>query len=88
MTDEVKRLSSIKLEAKLKSTTLLLGTTGELRVGVTLANNTVELHSLRISEGHEGKFACIPIFFSENSSVSKCKAKLLFQLSNLYKSNF
>ncbi|PZC82992.1 hypothetical protein B5X24_HaOG208859 [Helicoverpa armigera] len=55
LTDEVKRLSSIKLDAKLKSTTLLLGTTGELRVGVTLANNTVELHSLRIGDGSEGK---------------------------------
>ncbi|KAH9642122.1 hypothetical protein HF086_007432 [Spodoptera exigua] len=53
LSDEVRRLSSIKLDAKLKSTTLLLGTTGELRVGVTLANNTVELHSLRITEGHQ-----------------------------------
>lgn len=53
LSDEVRRLSSIKLDAKLKSTTLLLGTTGELRVGVTLANNTVELHSLKITEGNQ-----------------------------------
>ena len=66
LTDEVKRLSSIKLEAKLKSTTLLLGTTGELRVGVTLANNTVELHSLRIAEGHEGNsWLCVVLNFAE-----------------------
>lgn len=59
MSDEVRRLSSIKLDAKLKSTTLLLGTTGELRVGVTLANNTVELHSLKITEGNQGElFVC------------------------------
>ncbi|XP_053607105.1 WD repeat-containing protein 3 [Plodia interpunctella] len=51
LTDEVRRLTSVKLEAKIKSTSLLLGTTGELRVGVTLANNTVELHSLRLEEG-------------------------------------
>lgn len=58
LTDEVKRLTSIKLDAKLKSTSLLLGTTGELRVGVTLANNTVELHSLRIGDG-EGEACCV-----------------------------
>ncbi|XP_059045392.1 WD repeat-containing protein 3 [Achroia grisella] len=55
LTDEVRRLPSVKLGAKLKSTTLLLGTTGELRVGVTLANNTVELHSLKMEEGNEVK---------------------------------
>lgn len=55
LSDEVKRLASIKLGAKLKSTTLLLGTTGELRIGVTLVNNTVELHSVKISETNEVK---------------------------------
>ncbi|KAG6445882.1 WD repeat-containing protein 3 [Manduca sexta] len=55
LTDEVRRLSSVKLGAKLKSTTLLLGTSGEVRVGVTLANNTVELHSLNIADGSEVK---------------------------------
>ncbi|KAM3964454.1 WD repeat-containing protein 3 [Aphomia sociella] len=55
LTDEVRRLSSVKLDAKLKSTTLLLGITGELRVGVTMANNTVELHSLKIGESNEVK---------------------------------
>ncbi|XP_072932107.1 WD repeat-containing protein 3 [Epargyreus clarus] len=53
LSDEVRRLSSVKLTTKIKSTTLLLGTTGELRVGVTLANNTVELHSLKIADGSE-----------------------------------
>lgn len=52
LTDEVKRLSSIKLDTKLKATSLLLGTTGELRVAITLANNTVELHSLKIGDGN------------------------------------
>ncbi|XP_026753064.3 WD repeat-containing protein 3 [Galleria mellonella] len=55
LTDEVRRLASVKLGTKLKSTTLLLGTTGELRVGVTLANNTVELHSLKMEDGNEVK---------------------------------
>ncbi|XP_026317592.1 WD repeat-containing protein 3 [Hyposmocoma kahamanoa] len=55
LTDEVRRLTSIKLDAKLKSTACLLGTTGELRVGVTLANNTVELHSMKMGGGNEVK---------------------------------
>ncbi|KAJ0177105.1 hypothetical protein K1T71_007114 [Dendrolimus kikuchii] len=55
LSDEVRRLNSIKLEAKLKSITLLLGTTGEMRVGVTLANNVVELHSVKLNETNEVK---------------------------------
>ncbi|KAL4709936.1 hypothetical protein ACJJTC_003899 [Scirpophaga incertulas] len=55
LSDEVKRLTSVKLMAKIKSTSLLLGITGELRLGVSLANNTVELHSLRIEESSEVK---------------------------------
>lgn len=55
LSDEVRRLTSVKLSAKLKSATLLLGTTGELRVGVTLSNNTVELHSLKLGEDGEGR---------------------------------
>ncbi|CAG9786267.1 unnamed protein product [Diatraea saccharalis] len=53
LTDEVRRLTSVKLGAKIKSATLLLGTTGELRVGISLANNTVELHSLMLDEANE-----------------------------------
>ncbi|CAG9584478.1 unnamed protein product [Danaus chrysippus] len=53
LSDEVRRLSSIKLSAKLKSAALLLGTSGELRVGVTLATNSVELHSLTLEDGNE-----------------------------------
>lgn len=55
LTDEVRRLSCVKLGAKIKCAAVLLGTTGEIRVGVTLANNTVELHSLKMDEGNEGK---------------------------------
>lgn len=55
LSDEVKRLNSVKLQAKLKSATVLLGTTGEMRVGVTLANNTVELHSVKLNETNEGR---------------------------------
>ncbi|CAG5031848.1 unnamed protein product [Parnassius apollo] len=57
LSDEVRRLTSVKLSAKIKSATLLLGTTGELRVGVTLSNNTVELHSLKL--GEEGEVKCL-----------------------------
>ncbi|XP_048482830.1 WD repeat-containing protein 3 [Plutella xylostella] len=48
LSDEVRRLASVKLESKIKSACLLLGMTGELRAGVTLASNTVEMHSLAI----------------------------------------
>lgn len=51
LSDEVRRLPSVRLQAKVKSAALLLGTSGELRVAATLANNTVELHSLKIDEG-------------------------------------
>ncbi|XP_013142980.1 PREDICTED: WD repeat-containing protein 3 [Papilio polytes] len=55
LSDEVKRLTSVKLSAKMKSASLLLGTTGELRVAVTLANNTVEMHSMKLGEENEVK---------------------------------
>ncbi|XP_045497720.1 WD repeat-containing protein 3 [Colias croceus] len=55
LSDEVKRLPSMKLSGKLKSTTLLLGMSGELRVGATLASNCVELHSLDINGSNEVK---------------------------------
>ncbi|KPJ02709.1 WD repeat-containing protein 3 [Papilio xuthus] len=55
LSDEVRRLTSVKLSAKIKSASLLLGMTGELRVGVTLANNTVEMHSLKLGEENDVK---------------------------------
>lgn len=54
LSDEVRRLSSIKMDAKIKSSSLLCGTTGELRAAVTLANNTIDLYSLNIHDGGEG----------------------------------
>lgn len=56
LSDEVKRLTSVKLSAKMKSASLLLGTTGELRVAVTLANNTIEMHSMKLGEENEGEY--------------------------------
>lgn len=47
--DEVRRLSSIKLSNKPKSFDLVLGNGGELRVVITLANNTVELYTMQTS---------------------------------------
>ncbi|CAK1547083.1 unnamed protein product [Leptosia nina] len=55
LTDEVRRLTSLKLTTKVKSTALLLGLSGELRVGVTLASNSVELHSMNINDASEVK---------------------------------
>ncbi|XP_063380807.1 WD repeat-containing protein 3 [Cydia fagiglandana] len=85
LTDEVRRLTSIKLGAKLKSNTLLLGVTGELRVGVTLADNSVELHSLKPEEdevkclkqirmpGHQKEPRCVAIS-SDNLAVLSASA--------------
>ncbi|GBP40536.1 WD repeat-containing protein 3 [Eumeta japonica] len=55
LSDEVKRMPSVKLGAKLKSVSLLLGATGELRIAITLSNNTVEMHSLMIADNSEVK---------------------------------
>ncbi|KOB78057.1 WD repeat-containing protein 3, partial [Operophtera brumata] len=44
LSDEVKRLTSIKLDAKIKSSALLLGTTGELRVVQCLKQLTLYGH--------------------------------------------
>lgn len=70
LTDEVRRLTSIKLEAKLKSTALLLGTTGEMRIGASLANNTVELHSLKMGEGNGGTRLKYIFFIMRNTYSS------------------
>lgn len=51
--DEVRRLTSIKLTGKPKSLHMVLGNGGELRVAVTLANNTIELFTLQTS-GKDG----------------------------------
>ncbi|KAI8435791.1 hypothetical protein MSG28_004019 [Choristoneura fumiferana] len=86
LSDEVRRVTSIKLESKIKSNTLLLGVSGELRVGVTLNNNTVELHSLRLNEentvkclkqitqpGHQKEPRCVAIS-SDNLAVLSASA--------------
>lgn len=44
--DEVKRLCVIKLKAKPKSFHLVLGNGGELRVVVSLANNSLDLYTI------------------------------------------
>lgn len=47
--DEVKRLCTIKLKSKPKSFHLVLGNGGELRVVVSLANNTLDLYTIATS---------------------------------------
>ncbi|KAK6631604.1 hypothetical protein RUM44_006133 [Polyplax serrata] len=55
--DIVKRLPPIKLKGKIKSSSLVLGKTGELRVLVTLSNNSVEVHTLNVNiKQEEPKF--------------------------------
>lgn len=49
LTDEVKRLPPVKLPSKPKSLHIVLGSGGELRLAVTLLNNSVELYSISMS---------------------------------------
>lgn len=50
LTDEVKRLPSIKTECKVKSVDLLLGIQNELRIVTSHANNSMKMFSLNIME--------------------------------------
>ncbi|XP_068155815.1 WD repeat-containing protein 3 [Drosophila tropicalis] len=49
LSDEIKRLESIKTKQKIKSIDVLLGLNKELRVLVSLANNSLSLYSLEAS---------------------------------------
>ncbi|XP_073835778.1 WD repeat-containing protein 3 [Musca autumnalis] len=49
LSDEIKRLESIKVKQKIKSIDILLGAKEELRVLVSLANNTLHLYSQEAS---------------------------------------
>lgn len=52
LSDQVKRLSSIKTHSKIKSIDLLIGLENELRVVVSFANNSIKLYSLNIATKH------------------------------------
>lgn len=52
LTDKIKRLPSIKAEGKVKSFDILIGTSGELRVAASFANNLLKLFSLNYTEKH------------------------------------
>lgn len=56
LSDEIKRLESIKVKQKIKSIDVLLGARDELRVIVSLANNSLHLYSMHAAfkkSGHE-----------------------------------
>ncbi|XP_037942634.1 WD repeat-containing protein 3-like [Teleopsis dalmanni] len=48
LSDEIKRLESIKVKQKIKSIDVILGSNNELRVAVSLANNSLQLYSLNV----------------------------------------
>uniref|UniRef100_A0A336KWX1 CSON000766 protein n=1 Tax=Culicoides sonorensis TaxID=179676 RepID=A0A336KWX1_CULSO len=50
LTDKIKRLTSIKAEGKVKSFDLLMGTSGELRITASFANNILKLFSLNYKD--------------------------------------
>lgn len=52
LTDEIRRITSVKTKEKIKSFDLLLSQTNVLRIGVTFANNLIELFSLEINNKH------------------------------------
>ncbi|CAH0548156.1 unnamed protein product [Brassicogethes aeneus] len=80
--DEVKRLTPIKLTNKPKSLDLVLGSGGELRIVVTMANNTVELYTIQtavkdseskclrsiVSQGHHSEVRAVS-FSSDNLAI-------------------
>ncbi|CAH1179400.1 unnamed protein product [Phaedon cochleariae] len=80
--DEVKRLPSIKLADKPKSFHLVLGSGGELRIALSLSNNTVELYSVQsfakeseakclrsiVSHGHHSEVRAVS-FSSDNLAI-------------------
>ncbi|XP_054741585.1 WD repeat-containing protein 3 [Anastrepha obliqua] len=53
LSDEIKRLESIKIKQKIKSIDIILGAQNELRLLVSLANNSLELYSLNASLKHK-----------------------------------
>lgn len=55
LSDEVKRLVSVKLPAKPKSLHVVLGSGGEVRLAVNLSNNSVELYSVNMSQNLESR---------------------------------
>lgn len=52
LSDEVKRLPSIKTENKLKSIDLLIGVENELRVVATFADNFIKMYALNVTKKH------------------------------------
>uniref|UniRef100_A0A1A9WRW0 WD_REPEATS_REGION domain-containing protein n=1 Tax=Glossina brevipalpis TaxID=37001 RepID=A0A1A9WRW0_9MUSC len=53
LSDEIKRLNSIKTKQKIKSLDILLGGLNELRILVSLANNSVQLYSVKTTAKDE-----------------------------------
>ncbi|KAI9579694.1 WD repeat-containing protein 3 [Glossina fuscipes] len=53
LSDEIKRLNSIKTRQKIKSLDILLGGQNELRILVSLANNSVQLYSMKTTSKDE-----------------------------------
>lgn len=52
LTDEIKRIGSIKAKDKVKSIDLLMSATGELRVGIVFGNNLIQLYSVNTAQKH------------------------------------
>lgn len=50
LSDEIKRLSSIKIGNKIKSLDIAIGLNDELRILINCANNTLQLHSLDLNK--------------------------------------
>jgi len=50
LSDEIRRLSSIKTKNKLKSIDLLMGSNNELRIVSTFSNNSIQMYSLNTKE--------------------------------------
>lgn len=80
LTDEIKRIGSIKAKEKVKSIDLLKGATGELRVGVVFGSNLVRLYSLDTATKHPE--ATLIRSISQQGHHSECRS-VCFSSDNL-----
>jgi U3 small nucleolar RNA-associated protein 12 len=80
LSDEIKRISSIKTKDKVKSFDLLLSQTNELRIGVTFSNNLIRLYSIPIDKKHS-EFKMVRAI-SQQGHHSECRS-VCFSSDNL-----
>lgn len=86
--DEIKKLSSLKVDYKIKSVDVVLGSAGEFRIAIIQANNTVNMYRSNIvdkqsvpsilrsisSMGHHSEVRAV-CFSSDNLAIASGSAE-------------